>query len=74
MDLEADDAMETVALPSNMEAITALATLQSFFSAQELTGGIHVYSDVQNSLDKMKSVLSEVCLTKKYKRRLLISS
>ena len=33
MDLEADDAMETVALPSNMEAITALATLQSFFSA-----------------------------------------
>lgn len=60
---EEDDAVETVSVPSNMDAITALTTLQSFFSAQELTDG--VYSDVQNSLDNLNSVLSEVCLTKK---------
>ena len=65
---EADDAVETVAVPSNMEAITALATLQSFFSAQELTGGR--YSDVVNFLDKMNSVLSEFCLTKKRQKKI----
>ena len=38
---EADDAVDTVVIPSNINAITAFATLQSFFSAQDLTGGVY---------------------------------